>query len=424
MRSLAWCCGRSACREPWELGSRARCWVSPADRSGGVPQSARRALPSRHGFGRGARRDPEPDRRRCFGRGPRLGRPTRRHRRRVHRRGARRRLLTISLSRGVLQTASLLLSGIVVAFLLGAITQLLLLAQAGDLAQHADLPARQHRLHQLVLGRSARRVFCLCVVPASLLSRGLDALTLGEDTAQSLGLSLPVLRLTLLGIVSLATATAVGQVGVVGFVGLIAPHLVRETLSVNHRQLLIAAPLCGGALLQAADLASRWVIRPAELPVGAVTACVGGSYLVFLLWRRSRHGLSRQPRPDGMPSPAPRRAASCASATARASCSRAYRSTSARTLDQHRRARTAAASRRCCARSPASSRPAPERFRCRAGACRPGRGASGHGGSPGSRRRPLPPTSLRPRWSRSAASRTADGSRIARPTMMPRCAVP
>jgi len=133
-------------------------------------------------------------------------------------------------------------------------------------------------------------VFCLCVVPAILLSRGLDALTLGEDTAQSLGLSLPMLRLTLLGVVSLATATAVGQVGVVGFVGLVAPHLVRETLSVNHRQLLIGAPLCGGALLQAADLASRWVIRPAELPVGAVTACVGGTYLVLLLWRRSRDG--------------------------------------------------------------------------------------------------------------------------------------
>jgi len=133
-------------------------------------------------------------------------------------------------------------------------------------------------------------VLCICIVPAVLLSRGLDALTLGEDTAQSLGLSLPWLRLGLLGMVALATSTSVGQVGIVGFVGLVAPHLVRETISVNHRQLLIAAPLGGGALLQAADLVSRWIIRPAELPVGAVTACVGGAYLVFLLWRRSRDG--------------------------------------------------------------------------------------------------------------------------------------
>jgi iron complex transport system permease protein len=199
-------------------------------------------------------------------------------------------LLTVSLSRGVLQTRSLLLSGVVVAFLLGSITQLLVLSR----------PEIWRTMQSFIFGSTGflswsssellGAALILSIVPAVLLARGLDALTLGEDTAQSLGLSLPKLRLTLLGIVSLASATAVGQVGVVGFVGLIAPHIVRETLSVNHRQLLIGAPLCGGALLQGADLISRWVIRPSELPVGAVTACLGGSYLIFLLWRRSRRG--------------------------------------------------------------------------------------------------------------------------------------
>lgn len=198
--------------------------------------------------------------------------------------------LTITLSRGVLQTSSLLLAGIVVTFVLGAITQLMLLAK----------PELWREMQSFLWGSTALLswssvsllggVFCLCVIPATLLSRGLDALTLGEDTAQTLGLSLPLMRLTLLGVLSLGTATAVGQVGIVGFVGLVAPHLVRETLSVNHRQLLIGAPLCGGALLQAADLLSRWIVRPAELPVGAITACIGGSYLVVLLWRRSRDG--------------------------------------------------------------------------------------------------------------------------------------
>lgn len=198
--------------------------------------------------------------------------------------------LTIALSRGVLQTSSLLLAGIVVTFVLGAITQLMLLAK----------PELWREMQTFLWGSTALLswssvsllggVFCICVIPATLLSRGLDALTLGEDTAQTLGFSLPLMRLTLLGVLSLGTATAVGQVGIVGFVGLIAPHLVRETLSVNHRQLLIGAPLCGGALLQAADLLSRWIIRPAELPVGAITACIGGSYLVILLWRRSRDG--------------------------------------------------------------------------------------------------------------------------------------
>lgn len=196
--------------------------------------------------------------------------------------------LTITLSRGVVQTSRLLLSGIVVGFLLSAVTSLLLLTR----------PETWRMMQAFMLGSTGFLgwssaallgfVLFACIVPATLLSRGLDALTLGEDTAASLGMSLPSLRLALLAVVSLATATVVGQVGIVGFVGLVAPHLVRETLTVNHRQLLIAAPLCGGALLQAADLLSRWIIHPAELPVGAVTACVGGAYLVFLLWRRSR----------------------------------------------------------------------------------------------------------------------------------------
>ncbi len=197
--------------------------------------------------------------------------------------------LTIVLSRGVLQTANLLLAGIVVAFLLSAVTSLLLLTR----------PEIWRTMQSFLLGSTGFLswssamllgiVLCVCALPAALFARGLDALSLGEDTAQSLGLSLPVLRLSLLGILSLATAAAVGEVGVVGFVGLVAPHLVRETVAVNHRQLLLGAPLCGGALLQAADLVSRWIIHPAELPVGAVTAAVGGVYLVVLLWRRSRH---------------------------------------------------------------------------------------------------------------------------------------
>jgi iron complex transport system permease protein len=194
--------------------------------------------------------------------------------------------LTLALSRGVLQTTSLLLGGIVVAFLLSAVTSLLLLSS----------PETWRAMQVFLLGstdllgwRSTGLLFItwvICTVPALLLSRGLEALSLGEETAASLGVSLPALRMALLVILSLATATTVAQAGVIGFVGLVAPHLVRESLQVTQRQLLIAAPLCGGVLLQAADLLSRWAIRPAELPVGVVTACLGGSYLVLLLRRR------------------------------------------------------------------------------------------------------------------------------------------
>jgi iron complex transport system permease protein len=196
--------------------------------------------------------------------------------------------LTLTMCRGALQTASLLLAGVVVAFLLSAITSLLLLRS----------PDTWRAMQSFLLGttgflgwHSARLLACIfavCFVPAVLLSRGLDALTLGEDTARSLGLPIDRLRVALLVFVSLATAGAVSQAGIVGFVGLVAPHLVRESMHVNSRQLMIAAALCGGVLLQAADLVSRWLVRPSELPVGIVTACLGGSYLVVLLWRRAQ----------------------------------------------------------------------------------------------------------------------------------------
>jgi iron complex transport system permease protein len=196
--------------------------------------------------------------------------------------------LTVALSRGALQTSSLLLAGIVVGFLLSAVTSLLLLSS----------PEAWRAMQSFLLGSTAyinwrssallAVVFAACLLPSLLVARGLDALTLGEDTARSLGLSLSTLRIVSLAILSLATATTVSQVGIIGFVGLVAPHLVRETLRVDQRQLLLGAPICGGCLLQAADLISRSAIRPAELPVGIVTACIGGAYLVALLWRRAR----------------------------------------------------------------------------------------------------------------------------------------
>jgi iron complex transport system permease protein len=196
--------------------------------------------------------------------------------------------LTLTLARGVQRTANLLLAGVVVAFVLGALTSLLLLRS----------PDTWRAMQSFLLGTTGflgwrsnallALVFLITAAPAVLLSRGLDALTLGEDTARSLGLPLEALRIGLLGLLSLATAAAVSQAGIVGFVGLVSPHLVRESLHVNSRQLMVAAPLCGGVVLQAADLVSRWMIRPGELPVGIVTACLGGTYLVVLLWRRAQ----------------------------------------------------------------------------------------------------------------------------------------
>jgi iron complex transport system permease protein len=121
---------------------------------------------------------------------------------------------------------------------------------------------------------------------AQRLSRLLDALVLGEDSARSLGLPLPQLQLLLVGLLAAATGLAVSQTGLVAFVGLAAPHLVRRIAPGPHAYLLAASAATGAVLLLAADVAARTLIAPQELPVGVLTAVFGGAYLLWLLNRQ------------------------------------------------------------------------------------------------------------------------------------------
>jgi len=117
-------------------------------------------------------------------------------------------------------------------------------------------------------------------------SRALDALSLGETTAASLGVALVPVRVVLIGVMALATGAAVAQVGLIAFIGLVAPHLVRAAVKPTHRWLLPLAALTGGVLLLAADVLARWLLAPQELPVGVLTAVLGGGYLLWLMHRR------------------------------------------------------------------------------------------------------------------------------------------
>ncbi len=117
-------------------------------------------------------------------------------------------------------------------------------------------------------------------------SRALNLLQLGE--AEALHLGLPVERFKLFVIVaaSLATAAAVSMAGVIGFVGLLAPHAVRLALGPDYRRLVPAAALLGAIFLVLADLLARSLIAPGELPIGVITALVGGPFFLYLLRRR------------------------------------------------------------------------------------------------------------------------------------------
>ncbi len=128
----------------------------------------------------------------------------------------------------------------------------------------------------------------LCTAAGMAMSRVLDGLSLGEATATSLGLPLPRMRAALVAVLALATGAAVAQTGLIAFVGLAAPHLVRSMIRGTHRMFLLAASLMGGVLLLAADTLARSLIAPQELPVGVLTAVLGGGYLLWLMNRRGQ----------------------------------------------------------------------------------------------------------------------------------------
>jgi iron complex transport system permease protein len=117
------------------------------------------------------------------------------------------------------------------------------------------------------------------------LARAFDALTLGEETAQTLGVSVEAVKRTAYVSASLLAAAAVAYAGIIGFVGLLVPHAVRR-LCPGHRALLVLSFLGGGILLVAADTLSRWLFAPTEISVGAMTALVGAPAFLILMRRR------------------------------------------------------------------------------------------------------------------------------------------
>ena len=197
-------------------------------------------------------------------------------------------LLTLLLAKGVQHTLRLLLAGVIVGVVLGACTSLTMLM----------VPDVMQAMQAFMLGSTGfvgwpscllmALVWGGCMGVARLLSQVLDGLSLGEATAASLGLPLPQMRAALVAVLALATGTAVAQTGLIAFVGLAAPHLVRSLAKTTHGRLIFLSSLMGGVLLMAADLLARCLIAPQELPVGVLTAVLGGGYLLWLMHRSTR----------------------------------------------------------------------------------------------------------------------------------------
>ncbi len=117
------------------------------------------------------------------------------------------------------------------------------------------------------------------------LGRSLDALTLGEDAAASMGVNLNRLRLTVIFGTALAVGASVSVAGAIGFVGLVVPHILRPLVGAQPSRLLPAAALGGAAMVLAADIAVRVVAPDQDLKLGVLTALIGAPFFLHLIWR-------------------------------------------------------------------------------------------------------------------------------------------
>ncbi|MBB5853205.1 FecCD family ABC transporter permease [Amycolatopsis umgeniensis] len=195
----------------------------------------------------------------------------------------------LSRSRGRSEVVTLILTGVAVNAVAMAVISFLMFS--------ADQAAREQIVFwQLGSLAGSRWPYVVTVLPlvavgvvvSIALARKLDLLALGERQARHLGVDVEKLRLGAVVVVALMAAAAVSYSGIIGFVGLIVPHGLRMLLGPGHR-VLIPASLFGGALLlAAADLGARTLFTYADLPIGMLTALVGGPFFFWLLLRTRR----------------------------------------------------------------------------------------------------------------------------------------
>lgn len=196
-------------------------------------------------------------------------------------------MLVILLARGGAGTLTLILAGVAVNTLAGALTALAL--------NLAPSPYAAMEIVFWLLGSLADRSLEDVAVSTPFmvvgwilllrLGRGLDALSLGEEAAGSLGLDIFRLRLTMILGVGLSVGASVSVSGSIGFVGLVVPHLLRPLIGYRPGLLLPASALGGAALTLTADITVRWVSAGHELKLGVITALVGAPFFLYLLVR-------------------------------------------------------------------------------------------------------------------------------------------
>jgi len=199
-------------------------------------------------------------------------------------------LLVCALARqagGAMPVQTLLLSGVVTSAVLGSVLMFMVSAAPSE---------KLHNIMWWLLGNLQVADWALLRIVAALvavglavtmlLARDLNVMTLGDEPARHLGLHVERSRKLFFVVASLMAGATVASCGLIGFVGLIVPHTLRMALGPDHRRLVPAAALSGATFLVLADSFARTAIAPLEIPIGVVTALLGGPFFLIMLRRR------------------------------------------------------------------------------------------------------------------------------------------
>jgi iron complex transport system permease protein len=188
---------------------------------------------------------------------------------------------------------TLILAGIAISALAGALTSLTLNLSPSPYAANEIVFWMMGSL----VDRSMTHVWialpfiAVGVVLLASLARGLDALTLGEDTAESMGINLNRLRLTLIFGTAATVGASTAVAGAIGFIGLVVPHVLRPFVGAQPGRLLWASALGGAILLLTADIATRLILPSRDLKLGVLTALIGAPLFLHLIYKTRRDGL-------------------------------------------------------------------------------------------------------------------------------------
>ncbi len=191
---------------------------------------------------------------------------------------------TLSRENGRINITKLLLIGVVISMIMSGFTSVIKLSAPNSLGLHnaefwmaGSLASAQWAYLKLPLV-----ILIICITFLMINYRGLNLILLGEDTAVSLGVNTSALQKQLVVVASLMAGVTVAVSGTIGFVGLMVPHFTRLLVGGNHKKVLPIAALLGGILVVWVDVIARLIIAPEELPVGVLTAIIGGPIFIIM----------------------------------------------------------------------------------------------------------------------------------------------